>query len=187
MRKLSEKEQKLTDWCNELIYDSTDYSDIKVINIAQNAIEFAYDNLKEKECIYEGYLYQYEVNIGNIALAIESHLQKNARNKKSSNIKQFVSDIIYNEKYGRGRSDYIFLLSVLKMDEELRSIATERTDFWETPRMQFQLMHALFKRKISGFAKEAEMLIVNNPKEIELKKYAKKYIEKYGFDKADGE
>jgi hypothetical protein len=63
------------------------------------------------------------------------------------------------------------------MDEELRNIATDRKDFWETPRINFQLLYALYRRKIKGFTKEAETLIANFPKETELKKYAKKYIE----------
>ncbi|MDO5614956.1 MAG: hypothetical protein Q4G16_02110 [Cruoricaptor ignavus] len=63
------------------------------------------------------------------------------------------------------------------MDMELEKIAKERKDFWETPRIQFQLLYALFKRKIKGFEKEAEVLIQDYPKETELKKYANKYLE----------
>lgn len=63
------------------------------------------------------------------------------------------------------------------MDEELKQIATDRKDFWETPRIRFQLLYSLYKRKIKGFKKQAEKLIKDNPKERELIKYAKKYIE----------
>ena len=177
MKKISEKEQKLFDWDNELRFNSTDYSDIQIIDIAQKAINFAYNNFKEKETIFEGFLYKYESEIENVALGIEAHLQKNIKNKKSLHIKQFIVDVIDNEKYGRGRSGFIFLLFILKMDENLKKIATERKVFWKIPRIQFQLLYALYKRKINGFSKEAEQLVQSYPKESELKKYANKYIE----------
>jgi hypothetical protein len=180
MKKLSKKEQKMLDMDNDLRFHSTGYSDKQVINIAQNAIDYAYDNFKEQETVYKGFLFQYEPEIENIALGIEAHLQKNTANKKSSLIKQFVLDIINNQKYGRGRSGFLFLLYNLKMDKDLINIATNCKDFWETPRMNFQLLYALYRRKIKGFTKEAEILIENYPKETELKKYAKKYIEQQG-------
>jgi hypothetical protein len=92
-------------------------------------------------------------------------------------IRQFVSGVINDEKHGRGRSGFIFLLYILKMDNELKNIATEQKDFWETPGIQFQLLYALYKRKIKGFSKEAVQLIRDNPKEAELKRYAKKYMD----------
>jgi hypothetical protein len=177
MKIRTEKEQKMFDWDNELRFDSTDYSDTQVIDIAQKTIDFACENFKEKENVFEGFLYRYESEIENVALGIDAHLQKNAKNKKSLALKQFLSDVITNDKYGGGRSGFIFLLYILKMDNELRTIATERKNFWETPRICFQLLYALYKRKIKGFSKEAEMLIANYPKETELKKYANKYIE----------
>jgi hypothetical protein len=143
-------------------------------------MDFSYENFKEKESVFEGFLYRYESEIENIALSIEAHLQKKSVNKKSLLIRQFVSGIINDEKHGRGRSGFIFLLYILKMDNELKNIATKQKDFWETPRIQFQLLYALYKRKIKGFSKEAIQLIEDNPKETELKKYAKKYIEQEG-------
>ena len=177
MRTLSDEQQKMANWDNELRFYSKDYSDIQVIDIAQQAIDFAHENFKEKETVYEGYEFEYECKVTNVALGIESHLQKNTVHKKSLVIKQFVLNIINNEKYGRGRSGFIFLLYKLKMDKELKEIATERKDFWATPRIQFQLLYALYRRKIKGFTNEAEQLIKDNPKETELKKYSKKYIE----------
>jgi len=177
MKKLSEKEQKLFDWDNELRFNSANYSDIQVIDIAQKAIDFACENFKEQEKVYEGYEFEYEGKVTNVALGIDSHLQKNAAHKKSLLIKQFVLDIINTEKYGRGRNGFVYLLYRLKIDNKLKEIATERKDFWETPRIRFQLLYALYKRRIKGFSKEAELLIQNNPKERELKKYAAKYIE----------
>ena len=177
MKKLSEKEQKMLDMDNDLRFYSTDYTDKKVIDIAQQAIDFAYENFKEPETVFKGFLYKYECEIENVALGIDAHLQKNKENKKSLLIKQFVLDIINNEIYGEGRSGFVHLLYILKMDEDLRNIATNQKDFWETPRMSFQLLYALYRRKIKGFTKEAETLIANYPKETELKKYAKKYIE----------
>ena len=177
MRTLSEKEQKMSDWDKNLRFYSADYSDRQVIDIAQKAIDFAYENFKEQETVHEGFLYRYESEIENVALGIESHLQKNITHKKSLSIKQFVLETINTEKYGRGRSGFIFLSYILKIDKELKEIATERKDFWKTPRIQFQLLYALYRRKIKGFTKEAEQLIKDNPKETELKKYANKYIE----------
>jgi len=176
MKKLTEQEQKMFDWDNELRFNSADYSDIQVIDIVQKAIDFAYDNFKEKETIYNGYQFNYEARITNMALGLEAYLQKNPKQKKSKLIQEFVLKIINIEKYSRGRSGFIYLLAILKMDKDLEQIARERNDFWETPRIQFQLLYALFKRKIKGFVKEAEELIKNNPKETELKKYANKYI-----------
>ena len=179
MRKLSANEQKIVDWYNELCFDSADYTDIQVIEIAKKAMDFAYEHFKEDENAYEGYLYKYEVWICNIGLAIDAYLKKNVKSKKSTKIKQFVLDTINNENYSSGRDGFVLLLYILKMDEELRTIATERKDFWENPRIRFQLLYSLFRRKIAGFTEIAEMLIANNPKETELKKYAKKYIEKF--------
>ena len=45
------------------------------------------------------------------------------------------------------------------------------------PRTKFQLSYALYRCKIRGFSKEAEQLIIDNSKEAELKKFARKYIE----------
>lgn len=165
------------DWDNDLRFYSTDYSDTQVIDIAQKAIDYAYDNFKEQETVYEGHLFQYESEIENIALGLDAHLQKNAAHKKSLLIKQFVLDVIHNEKYGRGRSGFLFLLYILKMDKDLINIATCKKDFWETPRIRFQLLYALYRRKIKGFAEQAKTLTENYPKETQLKQYANKYIE----------
>ncbi len=177
MKTISEEQQKMFDWDNELRFGSINYSDTHVVDVAQMAMDFAYENMAEKETIFHGFLHRYESEIENVALGIDSYLQKNAMAKKSLAIKTFVLDVINNEKYGRGRSGFIFLLSVLRMDNELKDIATRRNDFWETPRIQFQLLYALYKRKIKGFSNKAEKLMMNNPKETELKKYASKYIE----------
>ena len=63
------------------------------------------------------------------------------------------------------------------MDDSLKQIAIEKKDFWNSSRMAFQLLYALYRRKISGFSQEAEMLIMNFPKDTKLKQYAYKYIE----------
>ena len=177
MKNLTDTEQKIFDWDNELRFHSMNYSDKQVIEVAQKAIDFAYAKFKEKEKVYEGYEFEYETKTTNIALCIDAHLQKNVNNKNSSAIKQFILDVINTEKYGRGRSGFLYLLYILKMDKELEEIATERKDFWAIPRIRFQLLYALYRRKIKGFSKEAEQLIQNYPKERELKKYATKYIE----------
>ncbi|MHC5311001.1 hypothetical protein ACYSNM_13230 [Myroides sp. LJL116] len=177
MRKLTEIEQKMFDWDNELRFNSVNYSDVQVVDIAKNAINFACDNFKEKEELWEGFTYQYESKIENVALGIDSYLQKNPKGKKSKEIQDFVLDVIHTEKYGRGRCGFIYLLSVLKMDNELDQIAKCRKEFWDTSRIQFQLLYALYKRKIKGFENEVENLVKNYPKETELKKYANKYIE----------
>jgi len=178
MGKISDEEKKMIDWDNELRFDSANYTDIQVIAVAHNAIEFAYEKFKEREDTYEGFMYRYESKIENVALGIDAHLQKNTKNRKSQNLKEFVLGVVKTEKYGGGRSGFVYLLYILKMDEELKTIATERKDFWEDPRIQFQLLYALFRRGIMGFSKEAEMLIANNPKRAELTKYARKYLEK---------
>lgn len=178
MNELTEVELKMADWDNELRFYSTNYSDVQIIKVAEKAMDFAFSNFKKEETVYEGYLFDYEVRITNIALGIDAYLQKNARYKKSKIIQDFVLRIIDTEKYGRGRSGFIYLLYILKMDDDLKRIATEKKDFWNTPRTAFQLLYALFKRKIEGFEKEAEILIQDYPKETELKKYAHKYFER---------
>lgn len=177
MRNLSEPEQKMSDWNNELRFHSTDYSDRQVVDSARQAIDFAYENFKEPETVLEGYSYEYEGRITNVALGIDSHLQKNQSNKKSLFIRQFVLDVIGNEKWGKGRCGFLYLLYILKMDNELKDIAICRSDFWETPRINFQLLYALYRRKVYGFSNQAQLLIDRYPKETELRKYAKKYIE----------
>lgn len=164
------------DWDNELRFYSTEYSDEKVIEVAKKAIDFACANFKKKETVFEGFNFQYESHIEYITLGIDSHLQKSPENKKSKLIQDFALNIINTEKYGSGRSGFIYLLYVLKMDLELKKLR-ERVDFWKQPRVRFQLLYALYRRKIEGFKKEAEMLIQDYPKEKELNKYAHKYIE----------
>jgi hypothetical protein len=44
-------------------------------------MDFSYENFKEKESVFEGFLYRYESEIENIALDIEAHLQKNQSTK----------------------------------------------------------------------------------------------------------
>lgn len=176
----AKKEFALQKLKNEISYNSERSTDLEVINSARKAIEFAYKNFKEPEEVYEGNTYRYEIEITNIALGIDAHLQRNRKNKKSPLIKEFVLDIINDERYGTGRDGFILLLYILKMDNELKEIATERKDFWETPRIDFQLIYALFKRKVQGFGEQAQKLILDNPKETELKNQAKKYIDKYG-------
>lgn len=183
MKERTKEQQQLMDWDNELRFESLEYSDTKVCDIAKTACEFAYDNFKTKEELYEGYQYEFETKITNVALGIDSHLQKNIKNKKSSVIKKFILDTINKEKYLAGRSGFIFLLSVMKMDEELKQIATDKKELWKAQRIEFQLLYSLYKRKIKGFKEQAQQLIEDNPKERELMKYAKKYIEqehKYG-------
>ncbi|MDO4229542.1 MAG: hypothetical protein Q4C98_07000 [Capnocytophaga sp.] len=174
---MTETEQKMFDWDNELRFYSAEYSDEKVIEVAQKAIDFAYTNFKEQEEVYEGYKYNYEVRISNVALGIEAYLQKSPKNKKSKLILDFILSVINTEKYGGGRSGFIYLFYILKMDLELKKIARERPDFWKQPRIRFQLLYALYRRKIQGFEKEVEMLIQDYPKETPLKKYANKYLE----------
>lgn len=169
-----------TDYINlkkELRFNSFDYQDTKVVDIAQKVIEYAYENFKGCENNYEGYDIEFEPEITDIALSIDAHLQKNKKNKKSNKIRKFILNIINTEKYKKGRGGFIYLLYILKMNDDLKRIATEKKDFWDTPRMAFQLLYALYRQKIRGFSKEAEMLIKNFPKETELKKYASKYLE----------
>ena len=161
----------------ELRFNSADCQDTQVVDMVQKAVDYAYDNLKEPENIYEGYDIEFEAEITDIALSIDAHLQKNKKNKKSSNIRKFILDVINTEKYKQGRSGFIYLLYILKMDDNLKQIAIEKKDFWSTPHIAFQLLYALYKRKIKGFSQEAEMLIKNFSKNKELTKYAHKYIE----------
>lgn len=177
MKKLNSDEKQLFDWDNELRFDSENYTDAQVCELAKKACEFALQKFRITENIYEGFEYQFEVKIYNVALGIEAHLQKNSKNKKSDVIKKFIMDTIYEERYMAGRCGFIFLLQKMKMDNELRKIASERYDFWETDRLDFDLLHALYKRKIKGFKKQVEKLIEDNPNEKELIKFAKKYIE----------
>lgn len=177
MKKLTAIEQKMFDWDNELRFYSTAYSDAQVIEVAQKAIDFAYANFKTKETVFEGFDFQYESHIENIALGLDAHLQKNKNNRKSKLIQDFILRIIHTEKYGKGRSGFIFLLYILKMDLALKQIARDRLDFWQQPRIRFQLLYALYRRKIEGFTKEAEKLIEDYPQETYLKKYANKYLE----------
>lgn len=160
----------------ELRFNSFNYQDTQVVDIAQKAIDYAYDNFKGYESIYEGYDIEFEPEITDIALSIDAHLQKNKKNKKSNNIQKIVLNIVNSEKYKKGRGGFIYLLFILKMDDDLKRIAIEKKDFWNTPRIVFQLLYALYRRKIKGFSKEAEMLIKNFPNDTELKKYASKYI-----------
>ena len=154
----------------ELRFNSSDYQDTQVVDMTQKAVDYAYDNLKEPENIYEA-------EITDIALSIDAHLQKNKKNKKSHVIRKFILDVINTEKYKKGRSGFIYLLYILKMDDSLKQIAIEKKDFWNSSRMAFQLLYALYRRKIRGFSQEAETLIMNFPKDTELKQYAYKYIE----------
>lgn len=143
----------MSSWYNELLFYSTEYSDKQVIEVAQEAIDFAYDNFKGKETVFEGFDFQYESHIEDIALGIYAYLKKNIKNRKSKLIQDFVLRIINTEKYGIGRSGFIYLLYILKMDLELKEIARERVDFWKQPRIRFQLLHALYRRRIEGFKK----------------------------------
>jgi len=177
MKTLTEEQQQLMDWDNELRFESLEYSDTKVCDIAKKACEFSFNNLKDKEEVSEGYQYEFEKKITNVALGIASHLQKNLKNKKSLVIKEFILNTINEEKYLSGRSGFVLLMSVMKMDEELIQIAKDKKEFWKIPRIRFQLLYSLYKRKIKGFKKQAENLIEDNPKERELIKYSKKYIE----------
>lgn len=99
------------------------------------------------------------------------------QNKKSNIIRKFILNVINTEKYKKGRAGFIHLLYILKMDSDLERIAIEEKAFWNTPRTAFQLLYALYRRKIRGFSKEAEMIIKEFPEEAELKKYARKYLE----------
>ncbi|RHC81484.1 hypothetical protein [Parabacteroides merdae] len=161
----------------ELRFNSSDYQDTQVVDMTQKAVDYTYDNLKEPENIYEGYDIEFEAEITDIALSIDAHLQKNKKNKKSHVIRKFILDVINTEKYKKGRSGFIYLLYILKMDDSLKQIAIEKKDFWNSSRMAFQLLYALYRRKIRGFSQEAETLIMNFPKDTELKQYAYKYIE----------
>ena len=161
----------------ELRFNSSDCQDTQIVDMAQKAIDYAYNNLKGHENIYEGYDIEFEAEITDVALSIDAHLQKNKKNKKSNNIRKFVLDVINTEKYKKGRSGFVYLLYILKMDDSLKQIAIEKKDFWNTPRMAFQLLYALYRRKIRGFSQEAETLIMDFPQNTELKKYAHKYIE----------
>ena len=168
----------------ELRFNSSDYQDTQVVDMTQKAVDYAYDNLKEPENIYEGYDIEFEAEITDIALSIDAHLQKNKKNKKSHVIRKFILDVINTEKYKKGRSGFIYLLYILKMDDSLKQIAIEKKDFWNSSRMAFQLLYALYRRKIRGFSQEAETLIMNFPKDTELKQYAYKYIEQLKYIKS---
>ena len=65
----------------ELRFNSSDYQDTQVVDMTQKAVDYAYDNLKEPENIYEGYDIEFEAEITDIALSIDAHLQKNKKNK----------------------------------------------------------------------------------------------------------
>lgn len=95
----------------ELRFNSSDYQDTQVVDMTQKAVDYAYDNLKEPENIYEGYDIEFEAEITDIALSIDAHLQKNKKNKKSHVIRKFILDVINTEKYKKGRSR-IYLLAL---------------------------------------------------------------------------
>ena len=115
----------------ELRFNSSDYQDTQVVDMTQKAVDYAYDNLKEPENIYEGYDIEFEAEITDIALSIDAHLQKNKKNKKSHVIRKFILDVINTEKYKKGRSGFIYLLYILKMDDSLKQIAIKKKGFLE--------------------------------------------------------
>lgn len=84
MKKLTKIEQKMFDWDNELRFYSSEYSDEKVIEVAQKAIDFAYANFKGKEELYEDCEYEFEPKIENVALGIDSYLQKKTKKQEVS-------------------------------------------------------------------------------------------------------
>ena len=67
----------------------------KFVILQKKTCEFAYDKFKGKEELYEDCEYEFEPKIENVALGIDSHLQKNPKNKKSAIIKTFDSK--YNQ------------------------------------------------------------------------------------------
>lgn len=153
------------------------YSDEDAINIVKKLINYALQNFTDKEIIYEGYDYEYETEISAIALNLDAFLQKKPLYKKSKIIQKFIVDIIDNEIYKKGRSNFIYLLYILKMDDDLRRIATERKDFWYQSRIEFNLLYAIYRRNIRGFEAEAKILM-DTYKKGDIHKYAKKYLEK---------
>lgn len=74
----------------ELRFNSADCQDTQVVDMVQKAVDYAYDNLKEPENIYEGYDIEFEAEITDIALSIDAHLQKTRRIKN-----QAISESLY--------------------------------------------------------------------------------------------
>lgn len=161
----------------DLSQNTGDYSEAEVITITQTLIAYAVTYVTDKETVCEGYDYQYEYEICDIGLRLDAFFKKKSVFKKSAILKDFIIEVINNEGYRNGRDSFIYLLYILKMDDDLKRIATERKDFWETPRIQFQLLYALYRRNIRGFENEAEKLM-KEYKKGNIHKYAKKYLEK---------
>lgn len=161
----------------ELSQNAGDYSEAEVVAIVNTLIAYAVTHLTDEETVCEGYDYQYEYDICDIGLRLDAFFQKKPVLKKSKLLQDFIIALIDHEDYRNGRDSFIYLLYRLKMDDDLRRLATERKVFWETPRLQFQLLYALYRRNIRGFEHEVEQLMTDQPKG-DICKYAKKYLEK---------
>lgn len=163
----------------ELSQNAGDYSETEVVAIVNTLITYALAHLTEKETVCEGYDDQYEYEICDIGLRLDAFFQKKPAFKKSSLLRAFILDLIDQEAYKNGRDSFIYLLYRLKMDDDLRQLATERKAFWKTPRIGFQLLYALYRRNIRGFERDVEILMKEH-KKGDIHKYAKKYLEKQG-------
>ena len=77
---------------------------------------------------------------------------------KNPEIIEEIKKILGNEEYAGGREGFIYLLKENKLDFLFVETVSNHPEFFQIPRLQFQTINTLVKRKIKGFDVEVDQL-----------------------------
>lgn len=174
-------DKKMLEFQENLISNDNIFDESSLSKLLLEGCEFAYENYQIKDDFYDGYNYQFEVEISTIGLRLMSGLKEIYPNlRKSTLLIDTIFNILKTSKYASGRDGFILVLWQNKLDKEFIFAIQNQTDFWNDSRIAFDIVWGLTKRKIGGFSECVNKVLQNfNDKKVynELIKQCKKYLD----------
>ncbi|MDO4229989.1 MAG: hypothetical protein Q4C98_09255 [Capnocytophaga sp.] len=157
--------------------------DTRLIAIIRQALDFSIENLS---IINEGYgqngieMYWFETTNNSLCGALATLLDKEKSLKKSVNIIHFFAELALQEKWRSNRADFIYILMNMKNKEAIINIANDENIWHSDGFIQFSLVEAIYKLKISGFNQQFHQMknIAEKDGDKQMLKYITKYLER---------
>ena len=152
--------EKMVTYQNELISENHNFNEDTLSEWVLEACEFAFDNFKEEDYFYDGYNYKFEVRVSTIGMRLMSGLKRIYPHlKMSEQVIHTICTILDTDKYANGRDGFILALWENKLDTIFIITIQKHKEFWESPRITFDMVWGLTRRRIAGFSPQVKLAI----------------------------
>ncbi len=145
--------------CNSLIDVQNMVSEEHVLKILKTMPAYFHQHLNVSIEDIAGFQYNFEYWISTLGLRFAKGFKLYyPKYLKNPEIIEEIKKILGNEEYAGGREGFIYLLKENKLDFLFVETVSNHPEFFQIPRLQFQTINTLVKRKIKGFDVEVEQL-----------------------------